>query len=428
MSAAPGSRRRSIPIQSGVRNSGLPKGDRIRWALFLIGMMTWFASATLVEANAKPDHGQTAPVADRSELRGFLPLTDFYNTPSPLPAGKPGELIRSEVFDEYQLPEGVSAVRILYHSRSAREEDVAVTGVVLVPDQPPPVGGWPVKAWALGFTGTARRCAPSLMRNLHEGPFLSMYVKLGYAVVATDYAGLGTNFRNAFVDMQSNGADVINSISASRAAVPALGPRWVAMGEAEGGLAALGVAQLEAGIRDPNYPGSITVSGVADMKEIYEQTAKGSSPNMPVLLAYGVQTLYPEFPVNEILTPKAIVLYHQIENACTTTSTDSGVATTRVLKPHWENNNLIQQFFARNMVGRRPIYGPLLIITSDEELAVKKAMTAQAIARMCRQGDTVQFRNYQSPDFAHVLGDSVRDQLTWIEARFAGRRAFSNCQ
>jgi len=62
-----------------------------------------------------------------------------------------------------------------------------------------------------------------------------MYVKLGYAVVAGDYAGLGTNFRNAFVDMQSNGADVINSIAASRAAVQQLGPRWVAIGEAEGG-------------------------------------------------------------------------------------------------------------------------------------------------------------------------------------------------
>ena len=28
-----------------------------------------------------------------------LPLTKFYDTPNPLPAGKPGELIRSEPFD-----------------------------------------------------------------------------------------------------------------------------------------------------------------------------------------------------------------------------------------------------------------------------------------------------------------------------------------
>jgi fermentation-respiration switch protein FrsA (DUF1100 family) len=93
------------------------------------------------------------------------------------------------------------------------------------------------------------------MRNLNEGPFLSMYVKLAYAVVATDYVGLGTNFRNASVDMQSNATDVIYSVAASRAAVPGLGRRWMAMGESAGGLAALAVAQLEGDIHDPDYLG-----------------------------------------------------------------------------------------------------------------------------------------------------------------------------
>lgn len=49
-----------------------------------------------------------------------LSLASFYDTPNPAPAGKPGELIRSEPFEEYALPPGVSAVRILYHSLSHR--------------------------------------------------------------------------------------------------------------------------------------------------------------------------------------------------------------------------------------------------------------------------------------------------------------------
>jgi dipeptidyl aminopeptidase/acylaminoacyl peptidase len=68
------------------------------------------------------------------------------------------------------------------------------------------------------------------MRNVGHGPFLSMYVNLGYAVVATDYTGLGTDFRNAFLDGPSNATDVITSISAARAAVPELGGRWIVMG------------------------------------------------------------------------------------------------------------------------------------------------------------------------------------------------------
>ena len=134
-------------------------------------------------------------------------------------------------------------------------------------------------AWAHGATGVARPCAPSLMRNLGHGPFLSMYVNLGYAVVASDYTGLGTDSRNAFLDGPSNAADILASLPAARAAVPQLGAKWIVMGEAEGSLAALAVAEKENEIRDPGYLGSIAISGVADLREIYGPAALG----LPVL-------------------------------------------------------------------------------------------------------------------------------------------------
>ena len=134
-------------------------------ALLVVGIAAALVSVTAIAEFAQ---AQIESPVERSEFRRLLPLISFYSTPSPLPAGRPGELIRSEEFDEYQLPEGVSAVRILYRSRSANGEDVAASGVILAPDEPPPVGGWPVIAWAHGFTGTARRCAPSLMSNLNE--------------------------------------------------------------------------------------------------------------------------------------------------------------------------------------------------------------------------------------------------------------------
>lgn len=378
--------------------------------------VTAFAGSAQSQSESREDH---------SELRRLLPLTSFYTTPSPLPAGQPGELIRSEEFDEYQLPEGVSAFRILYHSRAARGMDVAASGVVLTPDQSPPRGGWPVIAWAHGFTGTARRCAPSLMRNLNEGPFLSMYVKLGYAVVATDYVGLGTNFRNASVDMQSNAADVIYSVVASRAAVPQLGRKWIAMGESAGGLAALAVAELESDIRDPDYLGSIAVSAIADAREFYEQVAKANSPEPLLFLAYGVETLYPPFQVDQILTKEALARYLQIESGCAAAVSSPAH---QMLRPGWEDNYFVRQFFARNTVGQKPAYGPLLIVSGSADPAMETGMTLRVVTRLCKQRDKVQFHQYQGSDFAAVLGDSVRDQLTWIQARFAGRPAASNCE
>ncbi len=336
-------------------------------------------------------------------------------------------MIRSEVFDEYQLPEGVSAFRILYHSRSASGVDVAASGVVLTPDRPPPPGGWPVIAWAHGFTGIARRCAPSLMRNLNEGPFLSMYVKLGYAVVATDYTGLGTDFGNESVDMQSDAGDVIYSVAAARVAVPRLGRKWIAMGESAGGLAALAVAELESDKRDPDYLGSIAMSGIADAKEFYEQAAREHSTGLLVVLAYEVHTLYPQFQASQILTEKALELYPQVEKACAVTSRDLDTATAQVLKPGWEGMGVVERFFARNVIGQKPADRPLLIVSSGADPAVRLGMTARVVARLCRGRDKVQFREYKSSEFAAVLGDSVRDQLTWVQARFAGRPAPSNC-
>lgn len=395
----------------------------VRWALLFIAIA---AGWTPVRALGPLAQNQTEAQVERSEFRKLLPLTSFYTTPTPLPAGPPGELIRSQEFDEYQLPEGVSAYRILYHSRSASGADVAASGVVLTPDQPSPAGGWPVIAWAHGFTGTGRYCAPSLMRNLNQGPFLSMYVKLGYAVVATDYAGLGTEFRSASIDMRSNAADVIYSIAAARSALPQLGRRWLAMGESAGGLSALAVAELEGDLRDPGYLGSIAVSGIADAKDFYEQLAKGNSPGQLIFLAYGVETLYPRFQANQILTKKALALYRQIGNACAMASPES-VAPNQILTSDWEENSFLQEFFARNTIGMKRAYGPLLIISSDAEAAARPGSIARSVARLCKQGDLVQFHAYPASEFASVLGDSVREQLAWIQARFAGRSGSSNC-
>jgi len=63
-----------------------------------------------------------APSPKISHAPRTLPLTKFYVTPDPLPAGKPGELIRSEPFYNYNLSYEISAVRILYHSSSPTEK------------------------------------------------------------------------------------------------------------------------------------------------------------------------------------------------------------------------------------------------------------------------------------------------------------------
>ena len=371
-------------------------------------------------ARAQASHGEPEKI---SETRQNFPLDKFYEVPNPLPLGKPGDLIRAEEFDEYVLPPGVLAVRILYHSRSANTDDIAVSGVVLYPDKKAPRGGWPLLAWAHPLNGVARNCAPSLTRNLQHGPYLSMYVNLGYAVVATDYAGLGTAFRNAFSDMQSNAKDVIYSIPAARAAVPQLNSQWVAVGLGDGGPAVAGVAELEGDLHDSGYLGSIVISGLGDPQEGYQPSGSGQVES-PLFLAYGIQTVYPRFNPKDILTGKGLSLYPQVEKSCTDPGQQSP---SEILNPNWANNGFVKQYFARNAPGLRHAQRPMLIISSALDRGIPLSRTAQAVSAMCKRGEEIQFERYPESEQSSLFGDSVGDQISWIQTRFADRPAANNC-
>src|SRR6266849_9091989 len=366
---------------------------------------------------------QIATPAKGSRPPHTLPLTSFYDTPHPLPPGKPGEMIRSEAIDEYSLPYELSAVRILYHSRTAHGEDVAVSAVVLIPDGKPPASGWPALAWAHEFRGAARQCAPSLMKNLGAGPLLAMYANLGYAVVATDYSGLGADSGNPALDMQSNALDVIYSVTAARIAVKEIGPKWIAVGPFQGALAAVAVAESE--VRDPNYLGSVATSGVADAQPAYERFAQASSNRMLLVVASTVKALYPEFQVSDMLKDKALPAYQRVAETCGGETEPE--FTSEMLRRDWENNRFVREFFTRNTPAQKRARSPLLVISGEVDPAIPADMSEKTVARMCKQGDRILFLKYPDLDASGAMGASVADQLSWIKARFAGYVAPGNC-
>jgi hypothetical protein len=370
-----------------------------------------------------PATAQTVGRAGQPAAHNF-PLTKFYDTPDPLPQANPGQLIRSADFDQYNLPLHISAVRFLYYSRSANGAPVAASGVVLFPDHTPPPGGWPVIAWAHTLNGVARQCAPSLDRNLQHGPFLAMYVNLGYAVVATDYTGLGTNFRNAYADAVSNAWNVIDAIPAARSALPQLSARWLALGTGDGGAAVIKVAELEHDGKDANYLGSVAISPAADLEDEYGTSGK-LSPDAPLFLAYGIQTVFPQFELTHMLAEKALSAYQTIGKACVRSDRSANESAAQSLKPNWQTDEIVQKFFRRNQLGHAPAQEPFLVINGDTSPTIQQ--TSKIVDRMCGQKDRVQFEKFVGFDSGEVIGDSVRDQMSWIEARFKNRATLNDC-
>jgi pimeloyl-ACP methyl ester carboxylesterase len=186
---------------------------------------------------------------------------------------------------------------------------------------------------------------------------------MGYAVVGTDYAGLGTEGRHAYLDMLSNGTDVIHSVSAAHAAVSTLSEKWLVIGHSQGGPSSLGVAQLEGALKDPNFLGTVALAGASDLEDGINAVVRARLPVLNGLLGFwvfGAKTVYSELDLEEILTSKALAIYNaSVNDGCSAASgAFTALPTDDMLLPGWKDNRYIKQFLARNQPGIKPTYGP----------------------------------------------------------------------
>jgi pimeloyl-ACP methyl ester carboxylesterase len=375
---------------------------------------------------------KTVAQAIGMEQADRLPITDFYSTPANFSSTKPGDLLRKETFAGYTLPKGATAVRILYHSLDASGGAVATSGVVLIPAGTPPPKGWPVIAWAHGTSGVARLCAPSLMKDVYYGDEgLIPMVAAGFAVVATDYHGLGTEGAHQYVNKVAQAHDVIYSIPAARSAVSSLGARWVADGHSQGGLAAWGVAEAEHDLRDPDYLGAVSVAGVVRESEFFSHLS--NTPGVGFYLAFmaaGIHARHSEFNPHDLLSDSVLAHYGDVTTkGCFFYgyATYAGAPAGTSLRPGWEQNPWVHRFFEANAPAKNPIAGPLFVIAGEADQTVPIAGVRAAIQQMCAAKQPVMFRSYPGLDHDPAMEVSTPDQLDWIRARFTGQPAASNC-
>src|SRR3954451_17425441 len=136
------------------------------------------------------------PAAADAKVRKGPSGAAFYKPPKHLPGKGHGGLIWARGQSGAAALKGAGSNRlILYRSTGVKGKAVAVSGAVAIPKGKAPKGGWPVVSWAHGTTGIADSCAPSRdganPLSSYAYPLLQRWLKAGYAVVRTDYEGLG---------------------------------------------------------------------------------------------------------------------------------------------------------------------------------------------------------------------------------------------
>ena len=351
--------------------------------------------------------------------------------PQPLPVGSPGELIDQELLD---TGGDVVGYRILYHSRSLRGEDIAVSGFAAAPAGEAPEGGWPLVAWAHGTTGMADACAPSHTAESAIAQFAPL-LNAGYAVVATDYEGLGTPGLHPYIVGVSEGRSVLDSVRAVQS-LPQISTsnKFVVWGHSQGGHAA-----LHAGQHWPEYAPSLSLIGVvssappSQFSLIYDVLANGLFRGYLVMAIAAFAYAYDEADLEDILTPEAIDLLEILEEECAQGVLQRFAQVDLSELQTVENPLRVEPWddlTQKNDVNQKPTQVPVLLLHggSDEQVpAISSLFLLNQLCALPGRGPTHRIE-YPGERHSSVIIASLEDMLEWIQDRFNGESAPDSCE
>ncbi|KQZ70228.1 lipase family protein [Nocardioides sp. Root151] len=372
--------------------------------------------------------------------------TSFYDTPTTLPANN-GDIVRSEPSEFYVDPvklikADADVQRIMYRSTDRTGVPVAVTGTVLTPKTPwVGAGKRPLIGYAVGTQGMGDQCAPSrtLGKGLeYEGPFIAGLLARGYAIVVTDYEGLGTEGEHTYMMRETQGHAVLDSVRAAQrlpgSGVTAANPVAIS-GFSQGGGAAASAGELA-----PTYAPEINLKAVAAgaVPADLSQVAINLDGSLYVsFMGYAVSALANSYGIDmtPMLNAKGQAMMATLSTQCTLDSlatfpfvkskdlTTNGLPVTDLLTKAPFNQMVADQLIGN---GRKPNV-PVLITHSALDDVIPYKTGKQLAQRWCGQGTKVQFDTNFAPTHVGDYVASIPTIFLFLEARFAGLPALNSC-
>lgn len=431
----------------------------------VLGLGSVLATAPTVTAAEGP--GATAASASPSAA----PATgSFYDVPATLPEAD-GTLVKTEPMKlgirfphlgkQTSLPG--TATRIMYKTTDDGGNPVGVTGAYIEPSKKwTGKGPRPFVSYSVGTQGVGDACAPTKtlesFLNVENGKFMVGYevpsiyglLSKGYAVVVTDYVGLGTTNR---VHTYMNRRDQAHAVlDAARAALSLPGTSITEKspiglyGYSQGGGAAAAAAELA-----PTYAPELNLKGAyaggppADlfevMKSIDGTLLSGAIPWAINAMATYRSDLHPY--IGKLVNAEGVAYLDKAKDQCVV---DAFLASGFTKTSKWtQSGNLasvdvakspeLLAAVAHNRIGKLKPEIPVMVLTGTKDDAVAHGQAKQLAADWCAKGVNVTYKPvFQLASSGGLLLTHLGPMLTqmkssqdWLEDRLEGKSVRNNC-
>lgn len=337
-----------------------------------------------------------------------------------------------------EVPEGATALRILYVTSHADGTPALASAVLAYPNGPAEADGRPVLAWQHGTTGVARSCGPSVGADAlteYAVPGISRAIERGWVVVATDYPGQGTAGRYPYLIGEGEGRATLDAVRAARslAETHASARTWI-WGHSQGGHASLWAGELQ-----PTYAPELDLLGVAALSAASDPlamaqrvTAAGAGAlsqvvTSLVLVPYTQE--YADVTLRDTVHPaghriiktfagRCVIETPVIVSVLVASALGADVPLTTIDLTGGTTSERLTQNIASGIVP-----APLFQGQGVDDEVVPIQMQRDLAAKLCSEGRTVSTHEYAGRSHMGVIAEGsplIDDLFTWADEVAAG--------
>jgi pimeloyl-ACP methyl ester carboxylesterase len=396
-------------------------------AIALTALILFAVASQRADAKAKAKHATVT--------KGPKGLK-FYKPPKKLPKQHGTLIWARKAKGLVPLADAKSTKLVLYSSRTPQGAKTAVSGSVSVPKGKPPQGGWPVITWAHGTTGVADACAPS--RNSATSPAqssisyiypdLNEWLRAGYAVVQTDYQGLGTPGKHPYLIGEAEGRSVLDIVTAARTLDPKISKRFLISGHSQGGQSAL-FAAGEASTWTPKLRLRGTVA-FAPASHILEQvpllpalTTPNSLTALATMILDGASTQSNAIDINKLLSDEVLPFYPLLQSQCLqqlgASNELGGIPPSHLVRSGADLGPVNPVLASMNPLVKTA--APILIAQGTADTTVFPTYTDQLKDQLVNAGDQVTYNKYPGVNHVGVVTTGEPDAMAFFQQQLPAR-------